>query len=81
MVFMDVEFDAGDLGFLSARSVEVVALEVHLGEFGLEVFEGYAEIEHGADEHIAANAAEAVEEESFHWVAGGWARALIWLAA
>lgn len=81
MVVMDIELDAGDLGFFSACGVEVVAVEVKFGEFGLEVIERYAEVEHGADEHIAADAAEAVEVESFHWLAGGWARALIWLAA
>jgi len=78
---MDVELHAFDIGFLTASSVEmVVVVELELLEFGFELFEVDAQVEHRADEHITADPAENVEVDSFHFNSPA-ARALIWLAA
>src|ERR1043165_7986232 len=77
---MHIELYTFDVGFLSASSVEVVIVELELLEFGFELFEIEAQVEHRADEHIAADPAENVEVDSFHFNSPA-ARALIWLAA
>lgn len=63
---MDIELHARDAGFVLARSVEVVAVELELGEFALQRGGVHAEVEQRADEHITTDAGESVEEQSFH---------------
>jgi hypothetical protein len=48
----------------------VIAVEVELFQFVLELVRINAEIEHRADKHISADAAEDVEVEGFHINAG-----------
>jgi len=81
---MDIEFHAGDAVLLAAGVVEVELIETELGEFRLEGMPVDAQVEQGADEHIAAHAAEQVQVKLFHdaeFEDCSWARALIWLAA
>ena len=63
---MDVEFHAFDTGLVLTSSVEVIALELKLGQFMLQVVQVEAEIDHRSQKHIAADAAENVEKQSFH---------------
>jgi len=63
---VDIEFYAGDSGFFPARDVEVVAIHAQFFQFVLEPMGVHAQIQQGANEHVAADAAEDVEVESFH---------------
>ena len=63
---MNVELGAFDLETFLALGVQVVAVQVQLLQFVLELVKINAEIEHRANKHIAADAAEDVEVESFH---------------
>ena len=71
-----VELHAFEVAFLLARGVQVVTVQFQLGQFDFQLVQADAEVEHGPDEHVAADAAENVEVKSFHF-----ASALIWLAA
>src|SRR5208282_3071771 len=66
MAEMDVEFCAFDLGAFGAGNMEVVAVQVHLFQFGFEMGKIEADVEERADEHVAADAAEKIEIECFH---------------
>jgi len=81
VIVAHVELRAGDLGFLGTLDVEVIAVEVEFTQLGFERGEVDSQIEQGADEHIAADAAEDVQVQGLHVVVPGAARALIWLAA
>ena len=63
---MHVEFHAFDAGFLFARDVQVVAVELQFFKFVLQLVRVRAQINHRADEHVAADAAEDVEVKRFH---------------
>jgi hypothetical protein len=78
---VDVELGTGDLAFLGTMGLKLITLEPKFVQLGLERRKIDAQIEHSADEHVAANAAEAVEVEGLHGQAAVPARALIWLAA
>ena len=56
----------------------IVVVQTEFFQFAFQRLEVHAEIEQGAEEHIAADAAEQVEVEGFHF---GDTRAFIWLAA
>ena len=73
---MHIELYAFDVGFLSASGMQVVVVELELLEFVFQLLEIDAQIEHRADEHIAADPAENVEVDSFHFNSPA-ARALI----
>jgi len=66
VVEVNIEFDAFDAGLEGANSMEVEFAEAELFEFVLQNGEVDTEIEQGADEHIAADAAEDIEIERFH---------------
>jgi hypothetical protein len=74
---VDVEFGAGDVGFLGAGGVEVIALEVEATELFFELGEVDAQVEEGAEKHVAADAAQQVQIECLHESAGCAERALI----
>ena len=61
VVRVDVELHAFDGGFLFARGVQVIIVQVQLGELTFKLLEVNAEIEHCADEHIATDAAERIQ--------------------
>ena len=63
---VNVELRSFDLKTFGAFDVQVVTVEVQLREFVLELVKINAEIQHRADEHVAADAAEDVEIESLH---------------
>ena len=63
---MNVELDAFDAGFLPACNVEVIAVQLQLLQVVLQPVGIHAQIQERADEHIAADAAEKVQVESFH---------------
>ncbi len=53
-----------------ARGVQVITLEMKFSQFMFQLMKIEAEIDHGAEKHIAAHAAENVEVKSFHELAG-----------
>jgi hypothetical protein len=80
-VFMgqvDVELRPGNCATFSAADVDVIAVEFQLSELALEGAHIQAQVNHRAQEHVAADATENVQVKSFHALA---ASALIWLAA
>ena len=74
---VDIDFDAGDAAFFLLVDMQVVAIEIQFAEFATELLGTHAQVDERAEEHVATDAAEDVEVESFH----GWAKRLIWLAA
>ncbi len=75
---MNIKFHAGDGGFLPARNVKVIAVELELFQLAFELARVHAEIEQRGDEHVSGDAAEEVEVKGFHF---SETSALIWLAA
>jgi len=66
---MNIKFDAGDaLAFILA-DVQMKAVQLELLQFVRQFVGIYAEVEQGADEHVAADAAEDVEVKRFHFSA------------
>ena len=77
---MHVQLDAFDAVFLPAGGVQVVAGEVEFAQLPFEQFKLDAQIQERAQEHVAADAAEQVQIQRFHFNSPA-VRALIWLAA
>lgn len=69
--FVDAEFHAFHLLPLLAVEVHVEIAEIELGKLPLESGRFHAEIDEGADGHVAGDAGKAVEEENFHKRAAG----------
>ena len=65
---MHVELHAGDAGFLLAREVQVIAVELELLQLALQPMRVHAQINQRADEHVAADPAENVEIKRFHFL-------------
>jgi hypothetical protein len=65
---VNVKLRAGDGGSLLAGNVEMVAVELEFAEFAVEAARVDTEVDQGADEHVAGDAAEDVKVESFHFV-------------
>ena len=65
---MNVKLHPFNLGLLFSRGVKVVTVQMQLFEFVLQSMKIDAEIEHRADEHVAADAAENIEVKCFHFV-------------
>jgi hypothetical protein len=65
---MHVKLHAFDGGLVLARDVEVIAVELEFTEFVLEFVRVHAQINQRANEHVAADAAEDVEIEGFHFI-------------
>src|ERR1035437_1174823 len=63
---MHVELHAFDGGFVLARDVKVVAVDLEFGEFAFEFARVHAQINQRADEHVASDATEDVEVKCFH---------------
>jgi hypothetical protein len=80
---VNIKFDAFDLATFGAMRVEVVAVQGKFGEFFFELVKVNAQINHGANEHVAADAAENIEVKSFQFdgLRAEEASSLIWLAA
>ena len=75
---VDIEFDAGNGGFLSARNVQVIAVELEFLQLAFEFVRIHAKVEQRGDEHVTGDAAKNIEVQRFHFEA---TKALIWLAA
>lgn len=69
--FVNAKFHSLHLLPLLAVEVHVKIAEVELRELPLEGGRFHAEIDEGADSHVAGDAGKAVEEENFHREAGG----------
>jgi hypothetical protein len=81
---MDIELHALDGGLGTAGGVEVIALDGEQAQLPFEFAGINAEIDEGADEHVAGCAGGGVEVEGFQgWerVVDSWARVLMELAA
>jgi hypothetical protein len=80
---VDVKFDAFDLTTLGAMSMEMVALQRKFGQLLLQTVKINAQIQHGAQKHVAADPAENIEIKCFQLVElrADDASSLIWLAA
>jgi hypothetical protein len=63
---MHVEFRPRDARPLPARHVEVIAIQTELRQLAFELFDVKAQVQHRADEHVTADAAEDIEVKSFH---------------
>jgi hypothetical protein len=73
-----IEFHPFNGALRFARSMQMIFMQPKLLQLVLQGFEGDTQVEHSADEHVAANAAENIEVKCFHDRA---TKALIWLAA
>ena len=63
---MHIELDAGDALAFVLADVQMEAVEFEFLQLAREFVGVHAEVEQRADEHVAADAAEDVEIESFH---------------
>ena len=63
---VNVELDSFDARLLLPRGVQVIAVEFKLLQFVLKLMKIDTEINHRADKHIAADAAEDVEVKGDH---------------
>lgn len=66
LVQMNIELDAGNLCFLTTRNMQVILADTELLQFLFQFGRLDAEVNHRADEHIAADATEYVEIQGFH---------------
>lgn len=64
---MDIKLNPGNSAPHFARGVQMVFVESQPGEFVFQFFGSDAEVNHGADEHVAADAAEDIEIEGVHF--------------
>jgi hypothetical protein len=80
IIRVHIKLHAINAGLLRAFRVGVIALDLERLKLALEFLEIRAQIQQGAHEHIAANAAENVEVKRVHSNSPA-ANALIWLAA
>lgn len=69
---VNIELGPHDGRFGFASGVEVVAVQFEFAQFAFEGLGIDAEVDQGADEHIAADAAEDIEVEVGH--GGRWKR-------
>jgi hypothetical protein len=77
---VDAKFHAFQMVPLLALEVHVEVAEFELGELPLEGGGFHAEIDEGADGHVAGDAGKAIEEEDFHGNgAEGWMEARCWM--
>ena len=61
-----IKLDSGDVRLLSARDAQAPAVELELFQFALQSVSIDAKVNHRADEHVAADAAEDVEIKRGH---------------
>jgi hypothetical protein len=62
---VDLELDAFNLAAFGPMRVQMIAAEGNLGQFLLHLAEFHAQIQQGAHEHVAADAAENIQIKSF----------------
>jgi hypothetical protein len=72
-----------DLAAFDPMGVQVVAVQGELGQLPLNLCQVHAQIEHGAQEHVAADAAEDIQVKRFQSLSfpAVATSSLIWLAA
>src|SRR2546427_448761 len=70
LIEMHIELGASDAGALLSRNVEVITRQTEFRQLPLELVEVESEVEHRADEHVAADAAENVQVKSAHVLKG-----------
>jgi hypothetical protein len=63
---MDVKLRAGNGSSFLPRHVQMIFVQTKFLQLMLERVRIHAEIQHRADEHVTADAAEDVEVKSFH---------------
>jgi len=63
---MDIELHSLDIRLLLPRGMQVVFVEPELGQFVFEPLEIDSQVNHCAQEHVAADAAECVQVKRFH---------------
>ena len=80
---VNIEFDALNLAAFGPMGVQVVAAQGEFGQFVLQLAKLHAQIQHGPQKHVAADAAENIEIKSFQSfdLRADEASSLIWLAA
>jgi hypothetical protein len=83
---VNVELGSRDRTFMTAPGVQVIPIQMQLGQFLVEPGKINSQIKKGSNEHVPADTAEKIEIESFHLESRPWdhsaaASALIWLAA
>jgi len=67
MVPVDIELHAADARLLASRDMDVPAVKIEFFQFVFERLSVKTQIDHRAEKHVAANAAEDVEIKRFHW--------------
>ena len=63
---LHIHFDSGNVRLLPARQAQVPSVEFESFQLALQGARIDPEVDHRTDEHVAADAAEDVEVESFH---------------
>ena len=68
---VNIKFHAGDGGFLPARDVQMIAVELELLQFALQLLRIHAEVEQRGDKHVARDTAKNIEIKGFHFISEG----------
>ena len=63
---VNIKLNAADRRFLLAGNMQVIAVELELGQLAFKFSGIHAQVEQGGDKHVAGDAAEEVEIEGFH---------------
>ena len=63
---MDIKLDALNIGLGFAGDMQLVTVEIELGQLGLERLFVDTKVDHRAEEHVAADAAENIEVKCLH---------------
>ena len=64
---VNIELHSLDVRLLLSGRVQVIAVELQLAQFPFQLLEIRAQVEHGSDEHVAADAAENIEVNHLHF--------------
>ena len=70
LIEMHVELGASDAAALLSRNVKVIIRQTEFRQLSLKRLEVESEVEHRADEHVAADTAENVQVKSDHFLIG-----------
>ncbi len=63
---MHLELRPFDLAAFGARGVQMVALQAQLRQLAPQVVQSHPQVQHRADKHVAADAAENIQVNRFH---------------
>ena len=66
MRVVNIELRSSDSALFTAADVDVVSFERKFSQLLLDPVQINAEVDHGADEHVAADAAEDIKVERLH---------------